>query len=185
MTYEDFKKIYEDLAAWRAERRLTVESQREGLIGNILEELAEVARAKNNDEKVGEICDIAVFAINAMDEIPSEEDFDCRTAIGTSRVDGGAKDIVYPLKMITEDDLTFRADEGANYFIAGIVIVCSRVIKTLGYDPAAAMSQTLQKINSRRGAYDETLKKWVKDTSDEARAQWFTPNYALCRVEKI
>lgn len=183
MTYKDFKKIYEDLAAWRAERRLTVESQREGLIGNILEELAEVARAKNDDEKVGEICDIAVFAINAMDKMPSENYFADKIMIALFIMEGIPNEhtLLRWLQVGTNSSLKYM-DSGTAF---QMLMTCFWVIRTLGYDPVAAMSQTIQKINSRRGAYDETLKKWVKDTSEEAKAQWFTPNYALCRVEKL
>ena len=109
--------------------------------------------------------------------MPAEE----RVTLGLSKRDGEPIDLIYFLHKIAEDDLSARTDFLANFFIYELAAVCFRVIETLGYDPAAAMSQTLQKIGSRRGAYDETLKKWVKDTSDEARAQWFTPNYALCK----
>ena len=41
-----------------------------------------------------------------------------------------------------------------------------------------------KEISSRTGAYDENAKKWVKDTSDEARAKWYKANYELARIEK-
>ena len=46
------------------------------------------------------------------------------------------------------------------------------------------MLETIKEISSRTGAYDENAKKWVKDTSDEARAKWYKPDYERARLYK-
>lgn len=177
MTYEDFKRVYEDLAEWRAERRLTTQSQKEGLVGNILEELAEVARAKNDDEKVGEICDIAVFAINALIALPNEARFNRGVIEGELK----EADLVHATWLLLDDDLRVCEDGWENIYLFDLITSCFSVIRALGYYPVAAMNETLKKINSRKGAWDEQIGKWVKDTSEEAKAAWYEPNYALCK----
>ena len=45
------------------------------------------------------------------------------------------------------------------------------------------MLETIKEISSRTGSYDEATKKWIKDTSDEARAKWYSANYELARIK--
>ena len=42
--------------------------------------------------------------------------------------------------------------------------------------------EELGEISSRTGAYDEASKKWIQDTSPEARSKWYKANYELARV---
>ena len=76
-------KIYAKLEAWRAERKITAQSQKDGYIINIMEELGELAAAlrvyekssvtkqdaakkqKAEHEIIDALCDIAIFTINA------------------------------------------------------------------------------------------------------------------------
>ena len=46
------------------------------------------------------------------------------------------------------------------------------------------MLETIKEISSRTGAYDENAKKWVKDTSDEAKSRWYQANYELARIKQ-
>ena len=39
-----------------------------------------------------------------------------------------------------------------------------------------------KEISSRTGSYDETAKKWIKDTSEVAKAKWYKANYKLAKV---
>ena len=39
-----------------------------------------------------------------------------------------------------------------------------------------------KEISSRTGSFDESLNKWIKDTSDEARKKWYKANYDLARL---
>ena len=41
-----------------------------------------------------------------------------------------------------------------------------------------------KEISSRTGSYDENAKKWVKDTSLEAKAKWYQADYELARIKK-
>ena len=56
--------------------------------------------------------------------------------------------------------------------------------KNLDYDFKIAMLETIKEISSRTGSYDENAKKWVKDTSPEAKAKWYKADYERARIEK-
>ena len=81
-------EIYAQLEAWRDERGITAESQKEGYIINIMEEFGELATALREYERfskpsypyqknkkyaehgiIDALCDIAVFTINAGADI--------------------------------------------------------------------------------------------------------------------
>ena len=86
----DLTEIYAKLKAWRDERGITAESQKEGYIINIMEEFGELAAALRDYERfskpsypypknkkyaehgiIDALCDIAVFTINAGANISS------------------------------------------------------------------------------------------------------------------
>ena len=48
----DLTEIYKGLAEWRAERGITAESQKEGYLVNVMEELGELAQALRDYEKI-------------------------------------------------------------------------------------------------------------------------------------
>lgn len=45
------------------------------------------------------------------------------------------------------------------------------------------MLETIKEISSRTGSYDEKAKKWVKDSTDEARAKWYQADYEKARIK--
>ena len=53
-----------------------------------------------------------------------------------------------------------------------------------GYDAEKCLNETLLEIKSRTGHYDESIGKFVKDTSDEAKAKWYKANYDSCKLEE-
>ena len=67
MTLEQELELQNLLKQWRDERHLSIKSQRDGLIGNLCEEMAEYYRATNNDEKIDALCDMYVFCMNSLD----------------------------------------------------------------------------------------------------------------------
>ena len=88
----DLTEIYKGLDEWRAERKITAESQRQGYIRNVMEEFGELAAGLRDyaswskcdlrfcqihkemaeREIVDALCDIAIFTINAGEHIPCE-----------------------------------------------------------------------------------------------------------------
>lgn len=159
-------EIYELLQSWKAERRLSVESQHAGLLGNLCEELAEYFRAQNDNERVDALCDIIVFAINAMSERPVK--WHPPVLLHSS-----SHDIIFGVGglaiFIEDNELVALATRA--YLLIG----------RRGYDPYRCMLETIKEISSRTGKYDESIGKWVKDKSPEAVAKWYKADYERCK----
>ena len=193
----DLTEIYKGLDEWRAERGITVESQKAGYIVNVMEELGELASALRDYEKfsateqdtakkqkaeyeiIDALCDIAVFTINAWADIPCELK---RTEIELKKSSLNAD---YILKQMVEKCARFSYFEWREAKSFNIILInCAYLCEHYGFNFQIAMDETIKEISSRTGSYDEVSKKWVKDESDEARAKWHKADYEKARIEK-
>ena len=191
-------EIYKGLDEWRAERGITAESQRQGYIRNVMEELGELAAGlrdyaswskcdlrfcqihKEMAERliVDAICDIAVLTINAGMELPSE----VQPLIIEPKDEFSVADIFVAIADFIRTDAN---GSPFNYYdFARILKDCAGVCKRYGFNFEIAMLETIKEISSRTGAYDEKAKKWIKDTSDEAKAKWYQANYEKARIKQ-
>ena len=191
-------KIYKGLDEWRAERGITAESQKDGYLVNIMEELGELASALRDYEKfsateqdtakkqkaeyeiIDALCDISVFTINVGADINCNEKLESiNTTTQTTRCNSS---------------LSFLLSECGNFDYYGklssyvcfnqILLSCAKLCEQYGFNFEIAMLETIKEISSRTGSYDEVSKKWVKDTSDEAKAKWYQANYEKARIKK-
>lgn len=195
----NLNEIYSQLEAWRDERGITDESQRQGYLRNIMEELGELAAGlrdyaswskcnlrfcqihKEMAERliVDAICDIAVLTINAGVHIPCELK---RTEIEFKK---SSFDADYILKQMVEKCAEFSYfDWGEQKCFNIILINCAYLCEHYGFNFEIAMLETIKEISSRTGSYNEATKKWEKDLSDEAQAKWYSANYELARIKK-
>ena len=193
----DLTEIYKGLAEWRAERGITAESQKAGYIVNVMEEFGELAQAlryydralvdecsyckaikqKAEHEIIDALCDISVFTINAWADIPCELK---RTEIELRK---SSLDADYILKQMVEKCARFSYFEWGEASAFNIILInCAYLCEHYGFNFQIAMDETIKEISSRTGAYDENAKKWVKDTSDEAKAKWYKADYELARI---
>lgn len=196
----NLNEIYKGLDEWRNERKLTAESQRQGYIRNVMEELGELAAGLRNydswskcddlrfcqihkemaeREIVDALCDIAIFTINAGEHIPCEFK---RTEMEWKKSSLNAD---YILKQLVEKCALFSYFEWVEPSTFNIILInCAYLCEQYGFNFEIAMLETIKEISSRTGAYDEKAKKWIKDTSDEAMAKWYSANYELARIKK-
>lgn len=193
-----WEEIIKDLAQWREERHLSTESQAQGLFGNVLEECAELIRAKNVGDVEGmidAICDVAVFTINAQDLIPSEmaatikrrgeeaiKEY-CQNNIFNSK-EGMVRDEVveFVYQVVFHIRVALTPDKPRYYNpFAEIMYYCYFTSFHLGYDFAKCMQETIKEISSRTGKWNSELGKFEKDTSDEAKARWYKADYSKCK----
>lgn len=188
-------EIYKGLAEWRAERGITAESQKEGYLVNVMEELGELSAALRLFEKskrvndshelkcaehfiIDALCDISVFTINAGADIPTKKK---ETLIDISKVELNFAS----LRHLIIDCGNYDIYECNHYFYFNSILKdCAKLCEHYGFDFQIAMDETIKEISSRIGAYDENAKKWVKDESDEARAKWYQADYEKARIEK-
>ena len=192
----NLNEIYAQLKAWRHERGITAESQKQGYIVNVMEEFGELATALRDYEKfsateqeaakkqkaeheiIDALCDISVFTINAGADIPY--------AITPFIIETKREFSVVDIFVAIADFI--RADNNGspfNYYDFALILkYCASVCEQYGFNFEVAMLETIKEISSRTGAYDENAKKWVKDTSDEAKSRWYQANYELARIEQ-
>ena len=191
----NLNEIYAQLKAWRAERGITAESQKEGYLVNVMEELGELATALREYERfskpsypyqknkkyaehgiIDALCDISVFTINAGTDIP----YSLIPFIIETKREFSVADIFVAIADFIRAD-----NNGApfNYYDFALILkYCASVCELYGFDFQIAMDETIKEISSRTGAYDENAKKWVKDESDEARAKWYKADYEKARI---
>ena len=193
----NLNEIYAQLKAWRHERGITAESQKQGYIVNVMEELGELATALREYERfskpsypypknkkyaehgiIDALCDICVFTINAGADIPY--------AITPFIIETKREFSVADIFVAIADFI--RADNNGspfNYYDFALILkYCASVCEQYGFNFEIAMLETIKEISSRTGSYDEVSKKWVKDESNEAKAKWYQANYELARIEK-
>ena len=193
----NLNEIYAQLKAWRHERGITAESQKQGYIVNVMEELGELATALREYERfskpsypypknkkyaehgiIDALCDISVFTINAVADIP----YSITPFIIETKREFSVADIFVAIADF------IRADNNGspfNYYDFALILkYCASVCEQYGFDFQKSMIETIKEISSRTGSYDEVSKKWVKDESDEAKAKWYQANYELARIEK-
>lgn len=174
MTEIQFNEIKERLSKWREERHLTYENQQAGFLGNAFEEISEYFRAKNDYDKVDSICDIVVFCFNAFD-FDYNYYYEFRSSnenIEIYKLTDAISEVCY------REIKKFYA----KLYIPIVISYCRFLIKNLGFDFYKCMLETIKEIESRTGYYDERLKKFIKYTSDEAKAKWYKADYESCRI---
>ena len=206
----NLNEIYAQLEAWRAERKITAESQKEGYLVNVMEELGELAGALRCYEQIKEflnknkggmcgyqhhkhslmlieaeheiidaLCDIAVLTINAGADISSSVK---RTEIELEKSSLNAD---YILKQMVENCAMFSYFEWVYTPSFNIILAnCAYLCEHYGFNFELAMLETIKEISSRTGFYNEAIKKWEKDLSDEAKAKWYKADYEKARIKQ-
>ena len=194
----NLNEIYAQLKAWRNERGITAESQKEGYIINIMEELGELAAALRDYERfskpsypypknkkyaehgiIDALCDIAVFTINAGTDVNCNEKIEIINTSQTTRCNSS-------LSFLLSECGNFDYYGNLNCYVCfnQILLSCAKLCEKYGFNFEIAMLETIKEISSRTGAYDEKAKKWVKDESDEAKAKWYKADYNKARITK-
>lgn len=80
-------------------------------------------------------------------------------------------------EFIASKDIDGRIDA-----MADIIVFAYGEIAKYGYHGDKVMDEVIKEISSRVGAYSPETKKWQKDTSDQARANWYTANFTNCKL---
>lgn len=75
-----------------------------------------------------------------------------------------------------------KDEDGRIDAMADIIVFAYGEIAKYGYDGDKVMDEVIKEISSRVGAYDPNTKKWQKDKSPEAQANWYTADFTTCRL---
>lgn len=150
MTTIQTTDIVLQLEKWRNERHLTVETQRKGLVANLLEELSEFYRAKDEYEQVDALCDMIVFCVNSLGR-------DVLSFIQQVQSD----------TMVKEGTIISLVDklQESNHklFIYMIIKLADKQLKQLGYNTYDCLLEAIKEISSRTGKFDSSINKFVKE----------------------
>lgn len=188
----------EELAKWREERSITLESQLPGLTSNLLEEVTELSRATELVDVIDAMLDYNVFLANAIEGIDIDPILDPEIV---KEIEEKHK----KLSVMTNEDLALYKKslislllEGIRASIAismpnikqehidsfteylnGIIINIKSSITLLNYDYAKCLEEVMKAIHTRKGHWDSTICKFVKDKVQPDR---YEPDYTNCKL---
>ena len=206
----NLNEIYSQLEAWRHERGITAESQKEGYVVNVMEELGELAGALRCYEQIkeflnknkGKMCGYQYHKHSLMLIEAEHEIIDAICDIAVFTINAGV-DVNCNKKINTinttqttrcNSSLSFLLNECGSFDYYGnfssyicfneILLSCTKICENYGFNFEIAMLETIKEISSRTGSYDEATKKWVKDSGDEAQAKWYKADYEKARIKQ-
>ena len=150
MTTIQTTDIVLQLEKWCNERHLDKETQRKGLVANLLEELSEFYRAKDEYEQVDALCDMIVFCINSL-----------------------GKDVLSFMQQVQSDTMVKEGtiislvdklqESNHKLFIYMIIKLADKQLKQLSYDTYKCLLETIKEISSRTGKFNSSINKFVKE----------------------
>ena len=201
MSNGELSSLLARLEIWRAARGIDYEMQRDGLLGNVLEECTEFIRAQSTYERIDALCDIAVFVMNSQ-----KDDFMFISSLVTPIIPENSVEVVYGyidriskakgpdallnnyIKLLLErvatyiaGDLNWQKYNTEDY--SGCIQVDETILRVMLNAVAVGLKlyttkslyecldETLKEIESRTGRFSDEMKKFVKDKGFYTREQ--------------
>lgn len=191
----DFK---EELTKWREERSITLESQLPGLTSNLLEEVTELSRATELVDIIDAMLDYNVFLANAIEGIDIDpildpeilkeiEEKHKKLSVMTNEDLALYKKSLISLLLegirasiaITMPNIKQEHIDSFTEYLNGIIINIKSSITLLNYDYAKCLEEVMKAIHTRKGHWDSTISKFVKDKTQPDR---YEPDYTNCKL---
>lgn len=188
----------EELAKWREERSITLESQLPGLTSNLLEEVTELSRATELVDVIDAMLDYNVFLANAIEGIDIDpvldpeilkeiEEKHKKLSVMTSEDLALYKKSLISLLLegirasiaITMPNIKQEHIDSFTEYLNGIIINIKSSITLLNYDYAKCLEEVMKAIHTRKGHWDSTISKFVKDKVQPDR---YEPDYTNCKL---
>lgn len=191
----DFK---EELTKWREERSITLDSQLPGLTSNLLEEVTELSRATELVDIIDAMLDYNVFLANAIEGIDidpildpeilkeieekhkklsvmAQEDLALyKKSLISLLLEGIRASIAITMPNIKQEHI-----DSFTGYLNGIIINIKSSITLLNYDYAKCLEEVMKAIHTRKGHWDATICKFVKDKIQPDR---YEPDYTNCKL---
>ena len=188
----------EELAKYREKRSITLESQLPGLTSNLLEEVTELSRATEPVDVIDAMLDYNVFLANAIEgididpildpEIVKEiEEKHKKLSVMTNEDLALYKKSLISLLLegirasiaITMPNIKQEHIDSFTEYLNGIIINIKSSITLLNYDYAKCLEEVIKAIHTRKGHWDSTICKFVKDKTQTDR---YEPDYTNCKL---
>lgn len=174
------KWILDRLELWRKERGLDItqgfEFNLDTQVSFLTEEITEYLRANDDYEKVDALCDITVFSINAINGIDNDYN-DIFSDIYCMQ-----KQNYHICNIIDRIPYMFKCKQNGKYSFIDIIEICKYMIENLGFNYDLCMEETLEEIESRKGAFNPDNGKWEKFKDEESMKLWYKANYESCKL---
>ena len=188
----------EELAKWREERSITLESQLPGLTSNLLEEVTELSRATELVDIIDAMLDYNVFLANAIEGIEIDPVLDpeilkeieekhkklpimtnedlalYKKSLISLLLEGIRASIAISMPNIKQEHI-----DSFTEYLNGIIINIKSSITLLNYDYAKCLEEVIKAIHTRKGHWDSTISKFVKDKVQPDR---YEPDYTNCKL---
>lgn len=188
----------EELTKYREKRSITLESQLPGLTSNLLEEVTELSRATELVDIIDAMLDYNVFLANAIEgieidpildpEIVKEiEEKHKKLSVMTNEDLALYKKSLISLLLegirasiaITMPNIKQEHIDSFTEYLNGIIINIKSSITLLNYDYAKCLEEVIKAIHTRKGHWDSTISKFVKDKVQPDR---YEPDYTNCKL---
>lgn len=188
----------EELAKYREKRSITLESQLPGLTSNLLEEVTELSRATELVDVIDAMLDYNVFLANAIEgididpildpEIVKEiEEKHKKLSVMTNEDLALYKKSLISLLLegirasiaITMPNIKQEHIDSFTEYLNGIIINIKSSITLLNYDYEKCLEEVMKAIHTRKGHWDSTICKFVKDKVQPDR---YEPDYTNCKL---
>lgn len=188
----------EELAKYREKRSITLDSQLPGLTSNLLEEVTELSRATELVDVIDAMLDYNVFLANAIEgieidpildpEIVKEiEEKHKKLSVMTNEDLALYKKSLISLLLegirasiaITMPNIKQEHIDSFTEYLNGIIINIKSSITLLNYDYAKCLEEVMKAIHTRKGHWDSTISKFVKDKVQPDR---YEPDYTNCKL---
>ena len=188
----------EELAKYREMRSITLESQLPGLTSNLLEEVTELSRATELVDVIDAMLDYNVFLANAIEGIDIDpildpeilkeiEEKHKKLSVMTNEdlalykkslisllLEGIRASIAITMPNIKQEHIASFTE-----YLNGIIINIKSSITLLNYDYAKCLEEVIKAIHTRKGHWDSTICKFVKDKVQPDR---YEPDYTNCKL---
>lgn len=188
----------EELAKYREKRSITLESQLPGLTSNLLEEVTELSRAIELVDVIDAMLDYNVFLANAIEGIEIDpvldpeilkeiEEKHKKLSVMTNEDLALYKKSLISLLLegirasiaITMPNIKQEHIDSFTEYLNGIIINIKSSITLLNYDYAKCLEEVIKAIHTRKGHWDSTISKFVKDKVQPDR---YEPDYTNCKL---
>lgn len=188
----------EELTKWREERSITLDSQLPGLTSNLLEEVTELSRATELVDVIDAMLDYNVFLANAIEGIEIDPVLDpeivkeieekhkklpimtnedlalYKKSLISLLLEGIRSSIAITMPNIKQEHI-----DSFTEYLNGIIINIKSSITLLNYDYAKCLEEVMKAIHTRKGHWDSTISKFVKDKIQPDR---YEPDYTNCKL---
>jgi len=179
-----------EIYKWSEERGLNNQTpDRNGFCAFIAEEIGEAVDAiikQDAEAYIDACCDIVVFAVGDMykrkfDVTSIKDNEDVTESLSDTFYEFETENYIFEMNYLLYKFLEAKTPEEEFEAMKNMFVTSGREVEMLGYDFSKCMDEVMKEINSRVGSYSEEHKKWLKDKSPEAQANWYKADFSKCR----